>query len=53
MHLLSTQPQQHSSTILQVTIHQTEGKMSYLTIGSCLLLFMYDSSVVDIMPELK
>ena len=27
--------------------------MSYLTIASCLLLFMYDSSAVDIMPELK
>ena len=27
--------------------------MSYLTIASCLLLFMYDSSAIDIMPELK
>ena len=27
--------------------------MSYLTIASCLLLFMYDSSAVDIIPELK
>ena len=27
--------------------------MSFLTIASCLLLFVYDSSVVDIMPELK
>ena len=27
--------------------------MSYLTIASCLLLFMYDISAVDIMPELK
>ena len=27
--------------------------MSSLTIASCLLLFVYDSSAVDIMPELK
>ena len=27
--------------------------MSFLTIASCLLLFVYDSSAVDIMPELK
>ena len=27
--------------------------MSFLTIASCLLLFVYDSSVVDIMPKLK
>ena len=27
--------------------------MSFLTIVSCLLLFVYDSSAVDIMPELK
>ena len=27
--------------------------MSYLTIALCLLLFVYDSSAVDIMPELK
>ena len=27
--------------------------MSYLTIASCLLLFVYDSSTVDIMPKLK
>ena len=26
--------------------------MSYLTIASCLLLFVYDNSAVDIMPEL-
>ena len=27
--------------------------MSYLTITLCLLLFVYDSSAIDIMPELK
>ena len=27
--------------------------MSYLTIGLCLLVFTYDSSAIDIMPELK
>ena len=27
--------------------------MSYLTIALCLLLFVYDGSAVDIMPELK
>ena len=27
--------------------------MSFLTIASCLLIFVYDCSVVDIMPELK
>ena len=27
--------------------------MSFLTIALCLLLFVYDSSTVDIMPELK
>ena len=27
--------------------------MSFLTIASCLLVFMYDCSAVDIMPELK
>ena len=27
--------------------------MSFLTIASCLLLFVYDSSAIDIMPELK
>ena len=27
--------------------------MSYLTIALCLLLFVYDSYAVDIMPELK
>ena len=27
--------------------------MSYLTIALCLLLFVYDSSAVDIMPKLK
>ena len=27
--------------------------MSFLTIASCLLLFVYDSSAVDIMPKLK
>ena len=27
--------------------------MSFLTIASCLLLFVYDGSTVDIMPELK
>ena len=27
--------------------------MSFLTIASCLFLFVYDSSAVDIMPELK
>ena len=27
--------------------------MSYLTIALCLLLFVCDSSAVDIMPELK
>ena len=27
--------------------------MSFLTIASCLLLFVYDNSAVDIMPELK
>ena len=27
--------------------------MSYLTIASCLFLFVYDNSAVDIMPELK
>ena len=27
--------------------------MSYLTIALCLLIFVYDSSAVDIMPELK
>ena len=27
--------------------------MSYLTIALCLLLFLYDSSAVDIMPKLK
>ena len=27
--------------------------MSYLTIALCLLLLVYDSSTVDIMPELK
>ena len=30
-----------------------KGKMSSLTIALCLFLFMYDSSTVDIMPELK
>ena len=27
--------------------------MSFLTIASCLLLFMYNSSAIDIIPELK
>ena len=27
--------------------------MSYLTIALCLLVFVYDSSAIDIMPELK
>ena len=27
--------------------------MSYLTIALCLLLFVYDISAIDIMPELK
>ena len=27
--------------------------MSFLTIASCLLVFVYDCSTVDIMPELK
>ena len=27
--------------------------MSYLTVALCLLLFVYDSSAIDIMPELK
>ena len=27
--------------------------MSYLAIASCLLLIVYDSSLIDIMPELK
>ena len=27
--------------------------MSFLTIASCLLVIVYDSSAVDIMPELK
>ena len=27
--------------------------MSFLTIASCLFIFVYDCSVVDIMPELK
>ena len=27
--------------------------MSYLTIALCLLLFVYDSSAIDIMPEFK
>ena len=27
--------------------------MSYLTIALCLLIFVYDSSAVDIMPKLK
>ena len=27
--------------------------MSYLTIALCLLLYVYDSSAIDIMPELK
>ena len=27
--------------------------MSFLTIALCLLFFVYDSSAVDIMPELK
>ena len=27
--------------------------MSFLTIASCLLLFVCDNSTVDIMPELK
>ena len=27
--------------------------MSFLTIASCLLLFVYDSSAIDIMPKLK
>ena len=27
--------------------------MSFLTIASCLLLFVYDDSTVDIMPKLK
>ena len=27
--------------------------MSYLAIALCLLLFVYDSSALDIMPELK
>ena len=30
-----------------------KGKMSSLTIALCLLLFVYDSSAIDIMPELK
>ena len=36
-----------------VTVQQSEGKMSFLTIASCLLLFVCDGSAVDIMPELK
>ena len=36
-----------------VTVQQSEGKMSFFTIAFCLLLFVYDSSAVDIMPELK
>ena len=45
----------HRSVALptEVTVQQSEGKMSFLTIASCLLLFVYDSSAVDIMPELK
>ena len=39
--------------LYQVTNHQMKGKMSYLTIALCLLLFVYDSSAIDIMPELK
>ena len=27
--------------------------MSYLTIALCLLVFVYDSSAIDIMPKLK
>ena len=27
--------------------------MSYLIIALCLLLFVYDNSAIDIMPELK
>ena len=27
--------------------------MSYLTIALCLLVFVYDSSAIDIMPQLK
>ena len=50
--LFSTQPHQQCSSILG-TIHQTEGEMSYLTIALCLLLFLYDSSAVDIMPKLR
>ena len=34
-------------------MHPTEGKMSYLTIASCLFLIVYDSSAIDIMPKLK
>ena len=37
----------------EVTVQQSEGEMSFLTIASCLLLFVYDTSAVDIMPELK
>ena len=32
---------------------QSEGKMSFLTITLCLLVFVYDCSAVDIMPQLK
>ena len=37
---------------IEVTVQQS-GKISFLTIASCVLLFVYDSSAVDIMPKLK
>ena len=45
----------HSSALshISVAVQQSEGKMIFLTIAFCLLLFVYDSSAVDIMPELK
>ena len=51
--IFNAQAQPCSSTRLGNQNKQSEGKMSFLTIASCLLVLVYDCSAVDIMPELK
>ena len=53
LHISPTLSRTSVALLYKVTNHQTKGKMSSLTIALCLLLFVYDSSAVDIMPELK
>ena len=51
--IFDAQLQQYSSTNLGNQTNNQEGKMSFLTIALCLLVFVYDCSAVDIMPKLK